>query len=406
MIAIGMKNQAYASSQQQIRDENIMLLFNQIRKAPVSRAALAEIASLSPTTVSTLVEDLIRGGWVVETGPDVTFLRGRRPVILTVNASRGYVATVELLSRGYICTLYDICLNKISGTRIHNTEYDGASVAATIYELLKSKRIPKSQLLGTHTIFPGMIDSASGTLRFSAVIPRESMPESTFLQTLNKSFGSSHNVLSNNGSIIAYTEFISEKKQSSLPLLSVNIDEGIIGGVVMSDEQSGVRMCFPVEIGHIIVDHNGPQCKCGNAGCLEALCSTPSLFRMMNERAGMSLTYMDTFGADCNVAAMEEVAVRLRAYDSAAMTVLADYVQILCSGLVSVVNLLNIQSIRIGGDIALLNDALLNVMRSTLRDRFRPLNNNCEVEVELFTSDYEDIRRAAAIQCMDELFHK
>lgn len=406
MVQIGKPKQKYASSQQQIRDSNTLLLFNLIRKAPASRVSLAESASLSPTTVSALVDDLIAAGWIAETGPDSSAARGRKPVMLTVNASRGYIATVELLSRGYICTVYDICLNKVAGIRIRNTPYDSGSIADTIRDLLRSKRIPIYQLLGIHAMFPGMVDAANNELRYSAVIPNEDMPEPSFIQALQKRYPEAHITLSTNGSIVAFAAFISEEREAALPLLSVNIDEGIIGGVVMCDNHNETRLCFPVEIGHVLIDTDGPTCKCGNPGCLESLCSTLQLYRMMNERTDMQLTYSDSFGADCNPEAMRAICDRLLAYDPAVTAVLAEYTYMLCCGLISTVNLIGIQSIRIGGDIAMLGNMFLNMIRTTLLERFEPLNSTNSVEVELIVTDYEHVRRAMVIMSMDELFRR
>lgn len=405
-MRIGVSKKKYASSQQQLRDGNKLSIFNLIRKAPASRITLAKLAKLSPTTVSTLVEDLISTGWVIESETVNSTARGRRPIMLSVNASRGYIATVELLSRGYICTIYDICLNRVSGLRVRNSPCGSVNISATICELLRAKRIPLYRLLGIHVMFPGMINANTNELRFSAVISKEDMPESSFIQELEKRFPETQVLLSTNGSIIAFAEFISTEQRSSLPLLSINIDEGIIGGVVMCDRQSETRVCFPIEIGHIIIDLQGTVCKCGNHGCLEALCSTVQLFRMVNERTDMDLTYSESFGADCNLRAMEQIAQRLAQYDSALTTVLSDYVYNLCCGLVSVVNLIGVQSIRIGGDISVLGSTFLNMVRTTLHEQFYPLNSTDSIEIELINSDYEHVRCAMVIMSMDELFKR
>lgn len=405
-MRIGASKKKYSSSQQQLRDGNKLSIFNLIRKAPASRISLAKLSKLSPTTVSTLVEDLIANGWVVESETAGSTSRGRKPIILSVNASRGYIATVELLSRGYICTIYDICLNKVTGLRVRNSSCSSVNVSATICDLLRSKRIPLYRLLGIHVMFPGMVNTGTNELRFSAVISAEDMPESSFIRNLEKRFPGTQVLLSTNGSIIAFTEFISTEQRSSLPLLSISIDEGIIGGVVMCDKQSDTRVCFPVEIGHVIIDLQGNICKCGNRGCLEAICSTVQLFRMVNERTDMNLSYSDSFGADCNLEAMELIARRLIQYDSALTAVLSDYIYKLCCGIVSVVNLIGVQSIRIGGDIAVLGSTFLNMVRTMLHERFYPLNSTDSIEIELINSDYEHVRRAMVIMSMDELFKR
>jgi len=117
----------YVISQQELRLNNTMLVFNLIRDLmPISRIELAKRSPFSSSTISNLVDELLQNHWIVETATVQNSARGRRSTLLEVNAHRGCVATVELLGRGYICTLYDICLKKIAGTRIRNTVYDSA----------------------------------------------------------------------------------------------------------------------------------------------------------------------------------------------------------------------------------------------------------------------------------------
>ena len=83
-----------------------------------------------------------------------------------------------------------------------------------------------------------------------------------------------------------------------------------------------------------------------------------------------------------------------------------DYVYNLCCGLVSVVNLIGVQSIRIGGDISVLGSTFLNMVRTTLHEQFYPLNSTDSIEIELINSDYEHVRCAMVIMSMDELFKR
>ena len=109
----------YNISQQEIRHSNTRMVLNMIRDmAPISRVDLARNCSLSVSTVSNLVDGLIRDEWVVEKESVAISARGRHAVMLEVNEQRGFVATVELLSRGYICTIYDIKLHKKLSTDV------------------------------------------------------------------------------------------------------------------------------------------------------------------------------------------------------------------------------------------------------------------------------------------------
>jgi predicted NBD/HSP70 family sugar kinase len=249
-----------------------------------------------------------------------------------------------------------------------------------------------------------LFDAKTGKLRFSVVIPPDEMTYTDIVEVLKERFQKTIVMISNNGGVIAFSEFIVEGEDVDIPLLSVNIDEGISGGMVLNEPRSETRMCFPLEIGHIIVDNDGPECKCGNRGCLETLCSTSALFRSLNEKASLGLTFRDTFGAECNQVAMEITAEHFKAKDPRVMPVIEDYVYTLCSGLVSTVNLCNIKCIHIGGSISMLGQGFADLVCKTLKERFVPLNSSLEFSLVLFSNDFERIRRAAAHMTMFELF--
>ena len=408
MIQIGNIKQAeYSSTQQDIKSNNTRLIFNLIRDhMPVSRIELSRMCSLSTSTVSKLVDALLERKWVIETESVVTGARGRRSVSLAINEKWGYVATVELLSRGFICTLYNICLKKVTTVRIRDTIWGADSIAAALQSCLYTRNIPAASLIGIHLIYPGVVDEVSGDLISSTAFPGMDIPDRHLVILLQKRYPDAQVMISTNGTIIAYEEFMVQKDYTKLPLLSLNIDEAIFGGVVLSDPDNNMTFCFPVEIGHIILDRRGSICKCGNRGCMETLCATPVLFKTLHERTDMRFQYSELFGSDCNVTAMKLVAERLKDKDPAVGAVLRDYSQTLCSALISVVNFISIRSIHIGGDLALLGDPFLEMLREVFWQSFYPVDQTDHIQIDLFSSDYEQVRLAAGAMCLDRIFLK
>ena len=396
----------YSMTQQNLKLNNTMLVYNLIRDLmPISRVDLARRSPFSTSTISNLVEDLLQGKWIIETQIVQTSARGRRSTLLEVNASRGYVATVELLGRGYICTIYNICLQKITGTRIRNTGYDSNSIASTIHTLLKTSHIASCMLIGIHLIYPGIVDPISGELLSSCAFPDSDILERHLVIQLKKLFRDTHVMISTNGTIIAFQEFVTQKELPHLPLLSFNVDEAIFGGMVASDADNTMTFCYPVEIGHLVVDYHGKRCKCGNQGCLETLCRTPALFQTINARTDLNLQYSETFGSDLNTSNMSLIAQRLRENDAKVIAVMQEYTQTLSIAIGSIANLLNVQSIHIGGDIALLGNPFLQMLKDHLSQHHAALNMN-QVRLELFVNDYEQVRLAATMMCLDAIFKK
>ena len=81
-----------AASNRTPRQINRNLLFNLIRtQQPISRADLARVSGLQRSTVSLIVEDLIKQRWILEVSVALT-PRGRRPTFLSLNDRRVVVA--------------------------------------------------------------------------------------------------------------------------------------------------------------------------------------------------------------------------------------------------------------------------------------------------------------------------
>src|SRR5215472_6283387 len=74
------------------RQINRNLVFNLIRtRQPISRADLARVSGLQRSTISLIVEDLIRDRWILE-GSVGRLPRGRRPTFLELNHQRAVIA--------------------------------------------------------------------------------------------------------------------------------------------------------------------------------------------------------------------------------------------------------------------------------------------------------------------------
>src|SRR5271169_1441563 len=87
MVVVRDKRTQGASSEV-VRDINRRIVLNLIRiLQPISRADLARISGLQRSTISLIVEQLIREHWVLE-GPTGRLPRGRRPTFLRLNDDR------------------------------------------------------------------------------------------------------------------------------------------------------------------------------------------------------------------------------------------------------------------------------------------------------------------------------
>lgn len=403
MIPIPKAHASAGYSQQVIKDQNSVLLFNLVRQmSPISRAELSRISGLSPATVTVLIDELIQNQWVHEiTGSAPSASRGRRPILLEVNASLGYVMVIEINTDGYQCSLYDICHNKI-GNRVY---VQSISTSEDVYQavlaLLRQHSIPVERLLGVHTLYPGLFHQETGELRFSTVAQQGSVVEANLVMYLKEKFPLADVCISNNSRAMAYSVFTENFRTAALPLIAISVHEGIGAGFAGSDTR-----CVSMEAGHIVIDPHGRSCCCGNRGCLEAYCSTTSLLKTIREQTCLQLDYDNTYGSEQNRRSMLRVAEAYHRGQADVVAVIEDFAYHLCTGLVGIINLFGVQSVFLGGIVQLLGEPFLALMHNTIKTYFHIITDSGVVDLKLFEDDFENARKAAVQLTLEYLFQR
>ena len=133
----------------------------------------------------------------------------------------------------------------------------------------------------------------------------------------------------------------------------VKISSGVGAGIVINDELFHGASGTAGEIGHLTLDEQGPLCRCGSRGCLEAYTSVSTVMEMIGSQLpGRDLADVIEAARDGNVAAQ-------RVFEDAGLH--------LGWGLASIVNLLNPAIVVVGGDMARAGDLLLDPARIGLR---------------------------------------
>ncbi|MCX6004355.1 MAG: ROK family protein [Chloroflexi bacterium] len=152
-------------------------------------------------------------------------------------------------------------------------------------------------------------------------------------------------------------------------LVYLTVSTGIGGGIIINRElYEGSNGCAG-EIGHMIIDTNGPECKCGKIGCLEALASGTAIARMAknllkNGRKSLLAEMVDGF-ID-NVTA-ETVTRAARKGDVVACEVVHTAAHYLGIGLANVVNIFNPDVVVIGGGVSKMGEMILRPARLSMK---------------------------------------
>jgi glucokinase len=139
-------------------------------------------------------------------------------------------------------------------------------------------------------------------------------------------------------------------------VLFVPVGTGI-AGALMVDGRVLVADGYAGELGHVVLDPEGPPCGCGAKGCLEAVASASAVEKAYAARTGGPAAPGDRVGAD-------RVAALVRQGDPVASEVWHHAVTALGRALVMAVTLTGVDLVLVGGGLAESGDLLLDPLRA------------------------------------------
>jgi glucokinase len=157
---------------------------------------------------------------------------------------------------------------------------------------------------------------------------------------------------------------------------------GVGGGLIMNHKIFRGPTGGAGEIGHISIDYNGPQCNCGNIGCVEAYVGQRYLSQRSVEklRKHPESRILRLVGGD--LSKVEPVYISQAAHegDAVAREILVEAGELLGVGLASVMNIMDLRISIIGGGISAAGDFVMQAVQdSVVRHVLKPLKSDIRV---------------------------
>jgi predicted NBD/HSP70 family sugar kinase len=291
-----------------LRTFNRRLIFKYLREQeqeelPTSRVAIADELGLSRATVTSIIEELKKEGFVQEGGKfDIPFpQKGGRPANrIHFNANAGYVLAMDIGRSHltiYLTNLLTDEVGKWSGP-FDMISYDGHTglkfVAERTHDLVKSKRVPWSQIRGIGVALPGVPDPSRRMLISPPLLHRWfdiDIPASLRRQlNLGKKFMPIY--LDNDASLGALGESRYGAGRGVSNFVYIKVGIGIGAGLILNGSLFRGSKGAAGEIGHVILGEDGSEryeCpSCEGKGCLEAMAGVGAIVE--DARHGTSLT--------------------------------------------------------------------------------------------------------------------
>ncbi|HST20314.1 MAG TPA: ROK family protein [Blastocatellia bacterium] len=191
-------------------------------------------------------------------------------------------------------------------------------------------------------------------------------------------------VIDNDANVAAYGEWRSGAARGFEDVFFVTMGTGIGSGLILGGKLQRGSRGFAGEFGHFKIDLDGLECACGSTGCLETLASGPNIVRRVREQLFSDPSFsISSLARDMEGTLTGERVVRAAMEkDELALSVLKETGRILGAAIASVVNLLNVEVVVLGGGVMAAGDLILEPIREgTHQGAVRPCFECCRVVV-------------------------
>jgi glucokinase len=237
------------------------------------------------------------------------------------------------------------------------------TLAAMMAELASAHDLTMSDVGSAGVGVPGPTDPAKGVLFDPPHLPGwHNVP---LARLLEEATGIPTH-LENDAQLAAYGEFHRGAGRGSRHLVFVTISTGIGGGIIIDRKLYSGAGGTAGEVGHVMVDPDGPLCSCGRRGHLEALASGTSLARIAAERIAA--------GEESSMAALEKITAHdighaADAGDGLALSILQDAGWLLGRSFGGLLNILDPEVLVLGGGVIQIGPRLLDHLYAGIKEQ-------------------------------------
>lgn len=274
-----------------IRDINRSLVLNLVReRGMASRAQLARLSGLSPSTITAITTDLLDARFLLEdgaSGGSAERVLGRPATPLRVNPAAGFVVGIKVTADTLAAALTDLAAAPRAFVTVPRSQANDATSIAELFasaveQLCLREGVDASDILGVGVGVPGMVDPITRRVTLSPLVEWSEFDLAALLsERLDLAVH-----LDNDVNTLTVAEQLNGGGRGLQHFMVVTIGRGIGMGAVLNGSLYRGARGGAGEFGHVIAVPDGPRCWCGRRGCLEAVAAEPALVAAVEARTG------------------------------------------------------------------------------------------------------------------------
>ena len=262
------------ATHQQTRTFNQQLVLRALHdESPLSRADLARLTGLTRTSVGDLVGTLIDDGLIEEAGRGQSS-GGKSPILLRVAPDGRHLIGLDLGEAQFSGAVVNLRGEILRSIHLPLEGRNGDAAVALVIQLVDALRADdQSPLLGVGIGAPGIIDTSTGTVRWSVNL---NWAELRLGPLLAQRYGVPV-VVANDSHAAALAELTFFRRPRPNNLIVIKVGRGVGAGIILNGQLFQGDGYGAGEFGHIPTGSAGAPCRCGREGCLETTASMRAL---------------------------------------------------------------------------------------------------------------------------------
>jgi glucokinase len=226
---------------------------------------------------------------------------------------------------------------------------------------------------------PGIADNENGIIEYANNLGFKDVPMAEYIhEYIDKPV-----YIANDANAAAYGEFVAGAAKIARNAVCITLGTGVGGGIVIDGKIYTGSNFAGAEIGHSVIEVDGPQCTCGRKGCFEVFSSATGLIRMTNEameddKDSLMWKIKDERGGKVSARTSFDA---MRAGDKTATDVVGKYLKYLAAGITNVINIFQPDILCIGGGVCNEGDALLIPVKEMVAKEVYTKNSKKNTEI-------------------------
>jgi glucokinase-like ROK family protein len=366
----------------------------------ISRVDITKATGLSRATVTGITASLIDEGLLLEKRPGESE-GGRPPILIALNPGGAYAVGVYLSISQINVVIIDLEATILASYAMPLKKQNCApeaiadKIVQAVQKCMWQANFSRNQISGIGIGLPGLVDSHTGLIRF---LPNYQWEKVNLRDIVQKKIDHPTYIENSANSLALAEQWFGEGRGID-NFIVVTLEYGVGMGIIINGQLYRGHQGTAGEFGHTTVDPDGPLCRCGKKGCIEAFVGNNAILREA-EAAAQKDEWEPNNPADITI---EEVILAAREGAPCLRNIFAQAGRVLAIGLSNLIRIFNPARIIIAGKGVNAGNLLFDTMYKTI-PQYISSRTNGDTEIVIKSWNQHAYARGSGTVVLQEIF--